>query len=44
MATTRCRTSASPAGRPTAIRVYQNGAYNDPFVIVLMLTGQLQPK
>jgi len=24
--------------------VYQNGTYNDPFVIVLMLTGQLQPK
>ena len=24
--------------------VFQNGTYNDPFVIVLMLTGQLQPK
>jgi peptide/nickel transport system substrate-binding protein len=24
--------------------IYLNGAYNDPFVIVLMLTGQLQPK
>lgn len=23
--------------------VYQNGTYNDPFVIVLMVTGQLQP-
>jgi len=23
--------------------VYQNGTYNDPFVIVLLLTGQLQP-
>ncbi len=29
-----------PDGDP----VYQNGTYNDPFVIVLMLTGQLQPK
>ena len=24
--------------------VYQNGTYNDPFVIVLMLDGRLQPK
>lgn len=24
--------------------VYQNGTYNDPFVIVLMLSGTLQPK
>jgi peptide/nickel transport system substrate-binding protein len=24
--------------------VYQNGTYNDPFVIVLMLNGTLQPK
>lgn len=24
--------------------VFQNGTYNDPFVIVLMLTGKLQPK
>ncbi|MFN3331927.1 MAG: ABC transporter substrate-binding protein, partial [Caldilinea sp.] len=23
--------------------VYQNGTYNDPFVVVLMLTGRLQP-
>jgi len=28
-----------PDGDP----VYQNGTYNDPFVIVLMLTGRLQP-
>jgi len=29
-----------PDGDP----VYQNGTYNDPFVIVLLLTGRLQPK